>query len=68
MPNPDFSEIKSGRKGRHGSPPDVADQRGSKPGMKVKPAFASAQGIGKTGPDRAAGVKKIKQHPKSIGV
>ena len=68
MSNADFSEIKRGLGGRHGSPPDVADQVGSKSSMKEKPAFPSAQGIGKTGPERSAGVKKAKQHPKSIGV
>jgi hypothetical protein len=68
MPNPDFSDIKSGRKGRHGNPPDVAAQRGSKSSMNVKPAFPSATNVGKEGPNRSAGVKRAKQHPKDIGL
>ena len=42
-----------------------------KPGdmpFREKPAFPSAALPGKTGPDRSAGVAKVKQHPKSLGL
>ena len=68
MPNTDYSDLKSDRKGRHGSPPDLAGNRGSKATVNEKPAYPSAKNVGKTGPDRSAGVKRVKQHPKDIGL
>lgn len=52
----------SGRraKGMDGKPGDMP--------FREKPGFPSADLPGKSGPDRSAGVTKVRQHPKSVGL
>jgi hypothetical protein len=54
-------------KGGGRSPQPMPGKPGSMP-FKEKPGFPSAGVPGKTGPERSAGVPKIKQHPKEVGL
>lgn len=46
---------------------DPKSPKGSTPGMRVKPGFSTGL-PGKSGPDRSAGVEKVKQYPDSEGL
>ena len=65
MPNPDSGNTKS----KLGNTPPTFKRkpRGTQPALKVRTA-AWAGLPGKTGPNRSAGVKKLKIHPMSRGL
>ena len=66
MPNPDFSENKRGLGGRASKPPPTGTRLTT---PKFTEKTAAWGGLpGKTGPNRSAGVKKIRAHPKSEGL
>lgn len=67
MANRNFSNVSPAPKGRAMAPP-AHPGGGGKAKMPMKPAFPSAKLPGKTGPERSAGTRKAKQHPKSLGL
>ena len=67
MANPNYSKTSPRPTGGKGSPP-ATGMRGTS-GASVNEKTASWPGLpGKTGPDRSAGVKKLKCHPKQEGL
>ena len=67
MSNPDFSENKRGLGGRARKPPPTGTRSTTAPKFTEK--TAAWPGLpGSTGPNRSAGVKKIRAHPKSEGL
>ncbi len=71
MPNPDFSEFKSGRKGRARTPPMPGSGMGKPPaGASAPEKTANWGGLpGKSqSKDRSGGVKRLQVHPKTEGL
>ena len=70
MPNPDYSGLKSDRKGRAAAPPDPGGKGGKKAGFPMKAAFPNAKLPGKSqSRDRSSGFgRKAKVHPSSKGL
>lgn len=65
MPNPDSGNLDS----QLGNRPPVFKRRAGAPAAKVNERTANWPGLpGKTGPNRSAGVKKLKIHPFSKGL
>ena len=65
MPNPDSGNTDS----KLGNTPPKFNRRASAPAAKVNEKTANWPSLpGKSGPNRAAGVKKLKIHPTSQGL
>ncbi len=65
MANPDFSDLGSNL----GNTPPKFKRRAGAPAAKVNERTVNWPGLpGKTGPNRSAGVKKLKIHPQSRGL
>jgi len=67
MSNPDHSENKRGLGGRASKPPPTGTRSATAPKFTEKTA-AWAGLPGKSGPNRSAGVKRARIHPKSEGL
>lgn len=65
MANPDFRDFDT----EHGNKAKVFRRPKGGPNAEVVEKTANWPGLpGKTGPNRSAGVKRIRQHPKSEGL
>ncbi len=71
MPNPDFSNLKTDRKGRARQPPPVGGGAGKPSATSSAPEKTASWGSlpGSSQPkDRSAGIKRLQVHPKTEGL
>lgn len=68
MPNPDYTEISSDRKGRAKPPPPTGKKGGKGDGMPMKPGFNTGAPGKKQPGDRSGGVTRAKVYPNSDGL
>ncbi len=68
MTNPYHAESKRGLGANSMKPPPTGVRRKGKVDAPIKPAFGKIGLPGPRGPDRSAGVKRVKQHPHSEGL
>lgn len=67
MANRDYSDVSPAPKGRTMAPPKHPGA-GKAAKVNEKPGYPMAGVPGKTGPNRSAGDRKVRQHPKDVGL